>query len=79
MNNLQEDFEYYLKNQEDLVKKYEGKYLVIKDKKVIDAYDTELAAYESATKQFKAGTFLIQPCMPGEESHTQTFYSRVGI
>lgn len=76
---LKQEFEYYLRNQKALVKKYEGKYLVIKDCKVTGAYDSELEAYRDAHSKFEAGTFLIQPCTPGEESYTQTFYSRVSV
>ncbi len=77
MTRLEEELNYYIENQDELVKKYEGKYLVIKDKKVVGVYDSELEAYNDAKSKFKAGTFLIQPCMPGSESYTQTFHSRV--
>lgn len=76
---LEQEFDYYLKNQQSLVKKYEGKYLVIKGEQVVGAFDSELDAYSEAQSKYEAGTFLIQPCTPGEESYTQTFYSRVNI
>lgn len=79
MSSLQAEFEYYLKNQKELVKKYKGKYLVIKDREVKGDFESELDAYGFASKSFEPGTFLIQPCLPGEESYTQTFYSRVRI
>lgn len=78
-DNLKSEFEYYLKNQEGLVKEYEDKFLVIKDKIVQGAYDSEIEAYTEGQKSFELGTFLIQHCLPGAESHTQTFYSRVGV
>lgn len=74
---LDKEFKYYLDNQEKLVKEYEGKFIVIKNQSVIGAYYTEMEAYNETQKKSKLGTFLIQYCMPGEESHTATFHSRV--
>jgi len=76
-NKLQKELEYFKANQKELVKQYEGKFLVIKDQKVQGAYNTEMDAYREAQKRFELGTFLIQQCLPGEESYTQTFHSRV--
>lgn len=76
---LEKEFHYYLEHKDDLVKQYEGKYLVIKDEKVVGAYNSEIEAYTEAQKQFALGMFLIQPCTPSEESHTQTFHSRVAF
>ncbi len=48
---LKREFEHYLKNQDDLVKKYNGKYIVIKDLTVIGVYDDELSEkHRSPTK-----------------------------
>jgi hypothetical protein len=74
---LQKEFEYYLKNQEELVKKYLNKFLVIKDQKIIGVYDTKQEAYDKSTSEIELGTFLIQHCLPGSLSHTQTFHSQV--
>jgi len=74
---LEKEFKYYLDNQDKLVKKYEGKFIVIKNQIVLDVYDTEMDAFYETLKEHKLGTFLIQLCLPGEESHTATFHSRV--
>lgn len=74
---LQKQLDYFKKNQDELVKKYKGKFLVIKDQQVQGIYDTEIAAYTDAKKKFELGNFLIQQCLPGQESYTQTFHSRV--
>ncbi len=75
-SSLEKEFEYYLKNQEQLVKKYNGKVLVIKNCTVIGVYDSDQEAIEETTKQHELGTFLVQLCEPGEDSVTQTFNSR---
>ena len=76
---LEKEFQYYIRNQNRLVKKYRGKFIVIKNQKVIGIYDTDIEAYKKAQEDHKLGTFLIQPCMAGNESYTQTFHSRVAI
>ena len=74
---LEKEFQYYLQNQDELVKQYLGKFLVIKDQQVAGVYDTKQKAYDDATEKFDLGTFLIQHCLPGAISHTQTFHSQV--
>lgn len=74
--NLKRELDYFKENQAELVKKYKGKFLVIKDQKVQGVYDSEIDAYTNAKKKFELGTFLIQQCLPGQESYTQTLHSR---
>lgn len=73
---LEKELEYYKTNQEELVRKYVGKFLVIKNQEVQGVYDTEIEAYNKAKEKFELGTFLIQKSLPGQESYTQTFHSR---
>ena len=74
---LEKEFEYYLNHQDELVEKYNGKFIVVKNSEVIGAYDSELKAVEETTKKHELGTFLVQKCEPGEESYTQKYHSRV--
>lgn len=75
--NLEKEFEYYIANQEELVKTYNNKFLVIKDQKVVGSFDTSSEAYASGSEKFEVGSFLIQFCSAGKSSYTQTFHSRV--
>lgn len=76
---LKDEFQYYLDHQSELVEKYNGKFLVIKDKKVIGVYDNQEKAYFESKKEHRLGTFLIQRCSPGTEDYTQVFHSRVAF
>ena len=76
---LEKEFKYYKEHQDELVAQFQGKYLIIKDEQVVAVYDTELEAYSEAKKKFEGGTFLIQQCLPGKSSYTQTFHSRVAF
>ena len=76
MKKLEKEFKYYLEHQDELVKKYNGKFIVIKDCQVIGAFDSELEAVEKTAEKHELGTFLVQKCEPGSESYTQTYHSR---
>ena len=76
-NPLQKEFQFYLDHQDELVKKYDGKFIVIKGGKVLGAYDDELTAITETEKSEKIGTFLVQKVSKGEGAYTQTFHSRV--
>lgn len=47
---LKKEFAFYRSNQKDLVEKYEGKFVVIKNQQVQGAYNSEIEAYEEAQK-----------------------------
>ena len=77
MATLEKEFNFFKTHQDELVQKYDGKFLAIVGDKVVGVYDSELAAYTATKKKHAAGTFLIQHCTPGKESYTQTYHSRV--
>jgi len=52
-------------------------FIAIAGTDVLGAFDTELDAYLAMKKEHEVGTFLIQHCIPGTMSYTQTFHSRV--
>ena len=74
---LKAEFEFYKIHQEELLTKYNGKYIVIKDQKVIGSYETEIEAVLQTSKIHELGTFLVQKCEPGKENYTAIFHSRV--
>ena len=76
---LEKEFTYYLEHQSDLVKLYSGKFIVLKNEVVIGYYDSHSEAYNETVKKEELGTFLIQHCLAGAESYSQTFHSQVII
>jgi hypothetical protein len=74
---LEREFKYYLSHQDDLVKQFNGKYLVIVGDSVFGAFDSKMDAYNAAKEKHEVGTFLIQRCSPGSADYAQTFHSRV--
>jgi len=76
---MKQEFDYFLKHQKEIVAKYNGKFVVIKNQKVLGAYASELEAVKETSKTEKMGTFLVQKCEPGDSAYTQTFHSRVSL
>lgn len=76
---LEKEFHYYVEHQEELLKKHNGKYVVIKGHELLGSYEKILEAIEETEKTHKLGTFLVQKCTPGSDDYTQTFNSRVSL
>jgi hypothetical protein len=74
---LEKEFKYFLDHQEELVKKYNGRFIVIIGEKVTGDFASEAEAYIETVKTQTPGTFLIQQCLPGQTAYKQTFHSRV--
>ena len=68
-------FKYYLENQDDLVKKYNGKYIIITKDGVMGAYSTMRKGYDAGVSRFGRGNFMLQLCTPGNTAYTQRFHT----
>lgn len=79
MSLLDKELDYYIKNQEELVKNYNGKFIAIKGLKVLGVYNSEVEAIEETAKTEVLGTFLIQEVRAGVESYTKIYHSRVAF
>lgn len=76
---LVDEFDFYQAHQEEMVSKYDGKVIVLKDNSVIGVYDSEVAAVNETRKHHERGTFLVQRVSEGDEAYTRTFQSRVAF
>jgi hypothetical protein len=63
-------FQWYLTHQDELVKQYDGKYLLISDSAVHGAYDSFGDAVFAGRKQCQRGKFAVQRCSPGDKDYT---------
>ena len=73
-----DNYDFFRANKDEYLKEYEGKYLLIFEKSLIDAFDDQLSAMEEALKTYEMGTFIVQHCVT-DEDETMKFYSRVGF
>jgi hypothetical protein len=69
------NFFYYLAHQDELVKQYNGQYLIIVDKKVVYSSTNERDALNKGLEMAGLGNFIMQLCTPGEEAYTTSCYT----
>lgn len=74
---IKREFAYYLDNQDDFVKKYDGKVIALKDHTVLGAYDSYIDALVETTKEYEQGTFMLQRVSEGDEEYTVTIHTPV--
>ena len=67
---FQEELEFFIANQADLVDKYRGKVLVLRGSSVMGVYDSTLEAYLRGQEQCGPGAFMLQPCEPGPDAYS---------
>lgn len=67
---LKQEFEFYRANQDDLVKRYDGKVIALKNHEVLGVYDSHLDAFTDMVKDHERGTFMIQQVSEGSEAYT---------
>ena len=69
---FEKELQYFINNQDGLVKKHSGKTLVLKGESVVGVYDSPLDAYLDAEKKYGRGSYMIQPCVEGADAYTVT-------
>ena len=76
---LEEEFRYYLDNQDELGKKYSGRVVIIVGENVVGDYSNYEEALFEARKKYKGGTFLIQECTVEDDVCTEMLPSAIDI
>jgi len=59
---LDREFDWFIDNQTQLIPHYNGKFVVVKNFKVIGSYSTFDAAIKETIKKEELGTFIVQKC-----------------
>ena len=72
---LKKEFDFYRANQDEMVAKYDGKVIAIKDGEVLGVFEDYLAAVTKVRKSHALGTFLVQRVSEGDEAYTMTIVS----
>ncbi len=57
---FEKELKFYLENKEELIKKYEGKVLVIKNAEIVGVYDAVSDAYNFGVENYGLGNFSLQ-------------------
>ena len=73
-----QDFDFFVSNYQVLYQKYGHKFLAIKDKIVLGAYDSIPDAIRELSSTYELGTYIIQECT-GDDSAYRTTIMRLII
>lgn len=74
-DSVERNYRWFKDKLSELVKEYDDKYIVIKDQRVIGAYDTFSEAFEDNKFKETAGEYIIQLCSMDESKTVAKFYS----
>ena len=66
----------YKANQAEIVQKYDGQIIAVKDGEVLGAYQSKTEAFDSMIKRHPPGEFIVIKCTKGDEEYTRRFRSR---
>jgi hypothetical protein len=69
------NYDWYIANQDELVKKYNGKHLVLVNRSVVGAYDSDQEAYRVGSALYGVGNYSIQRCSSGDRDTVVYAYS----
>lgn len=64
---LKAEYDYYTKNKESLLSKYNGKLIIIKGEEVLGPFDTDADAYSAGLLKFGVTPFFITRVLPEAE------------
>jgi hypothetical protein len=74
---LKKEFDYYIAHQDEFVRDYNGRVIVLKNCELIGVFDDAVTAIQQTQKDHALGTFLVQKVEPGTGAYTQVFHTRV--
>lgn len=70
---LEKDFEYYLNNQNDFLKSFKDRFIIIQHQSVLKALNSIDEAYNYLLQDKESGSFLIQEVNENKLSKTVMF------
>ena len=72
------DFDFFMKNYQELYNRYGHKFIAIRNEKVLGTYDSVSEAINTLSEIYEPGTYIIQECT-GDESAYRTSIMRLMI
>jgi hypothetical protein len=78
-NDLIKSHKWYEANRNQMVRIYNGRYIVIAASAVIGDYATEEEALRETVKTHPLGTFIVKKCVPESKEQKIVFHSRVAF
>lgn len=72
------DFDFFMKNYQELYNRYGHKFIAIRNEKVLGTYDSVSKAINTLSETYEPGTYIIQECT-GDEGAYRTSIMRLMI
>lgn len=66
------DFDFFIQNYQGLYKQYGHKFLAIKNKEILGAYDSVPDAITQLSEKYGVGTYIIQECTDDDSAYRTT-------
>lgn len=66
------DFDYFIQNYKELYQQYGHKFLAIKNKKVLGAFNSVPDAISQLSKEYEIGSYIIQECTDDDSAYRTT-------
>lgn len=76
---FEQELQYFIDNQDELVRQFSGRTLLIRQQNLEGVYDTPLDAYLYAQQVYEPGSYMIQKCEPGEDAYTLTISPALSV
>ncbi len=76
---LDREYRYFKTHENELVERYNGKFIAIVGEEVVGVFDLELTAYQEMKEKYGLGKFLLQHCVPSKDRLIQRYHSRVAF
>jgi hypothetical protein len=76
MSEVDKNYEYFMEHLKELYAQYKDKFVVLKDRAVVGAYEDLATAYREASEKYGQGNFSIQECKSDRpEGYVEVFNS----
>ena len=72
---LLRQLDYYKIHQQEFLKDYNGKVLLIQNEQLVKTFDDRTSAYQYGKKNLDPGTYFIIKCTPGDKEYTVNYAS----
>lgn len=69
------DYRFFMDHCTSFYKEYGKGYIAIRDRRVLGHFRSIISAYKALTKQYPAGTYLIQECIEDKDSYHESIQS----
>lgn len=64
------DFNYFIDHYDELYKKYGHKFIVLRNREILGAYDSTMDAINATADTYPVGSYIVQECNGDESGYT---------